>query len=230
MSWCVRIHDLDVRAEPGPECLEPLDRFRIGALRRRENAPAVFEQLGKARVGPRMLGARYRVRRHEMHVLRQMLRHITQDRAFYRADIRHDRARLEHRRDLCGYRSARADRDANNDEIGALGRLGIGRNNLVGEFEFGYALARRLGPGRCRNRPHETALARGTRDRRADQSNTDQRKPLEQGRVVRHGQPRVRESRKVPIPRGDSPLPCRRSCVARWEGGRPRPASARAHA
>ena len=39
------------------------------SARRREDAPAVDEQLGEAGVRPRILGARDRMRRHEMHML-----------------------------------------------------------------------------------------------------------------------------------------------------------------
>ena len=53
----IRRHDLDLGAERGPERAQPLDRVRVGALRRRQNAPAVDEQLGETGIGSGMLGA-----------------------------------------------------------------------------------------------------------------------------------------------------------------------------
>ena len=67
----------------------------IGAVGRREDAPAVDEEFGEAGVGPGMLGAGDRMRRNEMNVGRQMRRHLADDRALDRADIGDDRARLE---------------------------------------------------------------------------------------------------------------------------------------
>ena len=69
------VHHLDIGAERPPEAAQPLDRHRIDMRLRREHAPAVGEELGKARGRPRMLGARDRMRRDEMHVLRQQRRH-----------------------------------------------------------------------------------------------------------------------------------------------------------
>ena len=73
-------HGLDVGAERAPERGEPLDRGRVGVRRRREDAPAVDEQLGEAGIGAGMLGAGDRMRGHEMHAGRQVRRHVAHHR------------------------------------------------------------------------------------------------------------------------------------------------------
>ncbi len=60
---------------------KPLDRLRVRALRRRQDAPAVFEQLGEAGVGPGIFGAGDRMGGNEMHAFRQVRRHLGDDRA-----------------------------------------------------------------------------------------------------------------------------------------------------
>ncbi len=94
------VHDLDIGAEPLPERFQLRDRLFVGARGRRQDAPAVFEQFGEARVRPRMLGARHRMRRYEMRVRRNMRRHVAQHRAFDRADVGNDGAGFDRRADL----------------------------------------------------------------------------------------------------------------------------------
>jgi len=65
-SWCGR-HELDIGAERAPERGKAFHRGSVGALRRREDAPAADEQLGEARVGTGMLGAGDRMGRDKMH-------------------------------------------------------------------------------------------------------------------------------------------------------------------
>ena len=62
-------HDLDPGADRGPERAQLFDGGGIGALRRRQNAPAIDEQFGEAGIRTRMLGAGHRMRRNEMHAL-----------------------------------------------------------------------------------------------------------------------------------------------------------------
>ena len=45
-------HDLDPGAHAGPECTQGFDGHRIGAVGRREDAPAVDEEFGEAEEGP----------------------------------------------------------------------------------------------------------------------------------------------------------------------------------
>ena len=61
------IHDLDVRAELLPEGPQPRHLRRIRPRQRRQNAPAVVVEFGKARMRPGMLGAGNRMPRDEMH-------------------------------------------------------------------------------------------------------------------------------------------------------------------
>ena len=63
-------HGLDIGAEQPPERGELFDRLGVGAFGRRQDAPAVLEQLGKAGIGTGMLGAGDRMGRHEMNVVR----------------------------------------------------------------------------------------------------------------------------------------------------------------
>ncbi len=92
-----------------------------------------------------MLGAGHRMRRHEMRGLRQMRRHVPDHRALDRADVGDDRARLEVGSDFLRDRAAGADRDAEDDEIGAVGRFRIGRHDAVDDAEF-FDPARGFGP------------------------------------------------------------------------------------
>ena len=92
----------------------------------------------------------------------------------------------EMRRDLLGDLAARADRSADDDEIGAGDRGGVGLDHLVGEPEFGDAPARRGGAGACHDFAHGALRARRPRDRRADQADADQRQAVEQRCGFRH--------------------------------------------
>ena len=86
----------------------------------------------------------------------------------------------------CGDRAAGADRDAEDDEIGAGDRGGVGFDHAVGDAEFDDA---RAGRGGARGRDdfaHRALRARRARDRDADQAEADQREAVEQrsGRVT----------------------------------------------
>ena len=73
---------------------------RIGAGQRREDAPAIFEQFGKAGIRAGFFRARERMAGNEMHAVRHMRLHLRDDRGLGRADIGEDRALLQRRRDL----------------------------------------------------------------------------------------------------------------------------------
>ena len=97
-----------------------------------------------------------------------MRAHVAQHRAFDRADVGDNGVRREMRSDLLGDRAAGADRNADDDQIGALDCGGVGFHHLIGEPEFGHTPARR---GRTRggdDRADGVLCARGTRDRGAD--------------------------------------------------------------
>ena len=89
-----------------------------------------------------MLGAGDRVGGNEMHALGQMRGHVAQDRAFDRAHVGNRRAGLEMRANLLGHRAAHADRDADDDQIGALNGFFIPLDHLVGNAELGDARPR----------------------------------------------------------------------------------------
>src|SRR5262245_46722620 len=90
------------------------------------------------------------------------------------------------RTNLLRDRSAGADRDADNDQIGAFDRSGVAFNNLIGKAKLGNAST---GVRRTRgrdNRPRRTLGTRGARDRRPDKADTDDGQAIEQGSRVAH--------------------------------------------
>ena len=48
-SWCAGVHHLDIGAQRLPEGAQPVDGRRVGAVRRRQDAPAVVEQRRRSR-------------------------------------------------------------------------------------------------------------------------------------------------------------------------------------
>ena len=66
-----RAHGLDIRPDRFPKRPHLGDRFRVRALGRRENGPAIDEQRGKARVRAGLLGPRDRMRRDQPGMRRQ---------------------------------------------------------------------------------------------------------------------------------------------------------------
>ena len=86
-------------------------------------------------------------------------------RALDRADVGDDRAGLQMRADLLGDRAAGADRNADDDEIGAFDRGGVGLDHLIGEAELGDALARLRRARGGDDRAHRALRARRARDR-----------------------------------------------------------------
>ena len=123
--------------------------------------------------------------------LRQMRGHVADHRALDRADVGHDRARRQMRADLLGDGAAGADRNADDDEIGAFDRGGVGLDHLIGEPEFGHALARLRRARGGDDRARGALGAGGARDRRADQADADQRQAVEKrGRFAHAAVPR----------------------------------------
>ncbi len=82
--------------------------------------------------------------------------------------------------DLLGDLAAGADRSADDDEIGAGDRGGVGLDHLIGKAEFGDAPPRRGGARARHDLAHRALRARRPRDRRADQADADQRQAVEQ--------------------------------------------------
>jgi hypothetical protein len=71
----------------------------VGAVRR-EDVPAADKRFSKAGIRPGILRAGHGVRRHEMHVVRQMGRHVGHHLYLDRAYVGHDRARRQMGRNL----------------------------------------------------------------------------------------------------------------------------------
>ena len=90
------------------------------------------------------------------------------------------------RADFLGHRAAGADRNADDHEIGAFDGGGVAFHHLIGEPEFGDALARLRRPRGGDDRTHRTLGTRCTRDRGADQADADQRQAVEQRRRFAH--------------------------------------------
>ena len=86
---------------------------------------------------------------------------------------------LSERRDLGCDRPARADRNADDDEIGILHGLGVGLDHLVRDAEFDHAPARCLAARGRHDLARCAVFARRTRDRAADQPDADQREVVD---------------------------------------------------
>jgi len=71
-----------------------------------------------------------------------MRAHIANDGALDRADIGNSGTGSKMRADLLGHRATGADRNADDHQIGARDRGGIGFHHLIGKPELGHALAR----------------------------------------------------------------------------------------
>ena len=92
--------------------------------------------------------------------------------------------------ELGGDRAALTDRDAHDDEVGAFDRRRIGLGDLVDDAELGHPPAGRTrSGGRC-DRPHDAGGPRRARDRRADQTDPDQRQAFEYRLVAHAARPR----------------------------------------
>ena len=99
---------------------------------------------------------------------------------FTEPDIGNRGAGLEMRADFLGDRAANADRNADDDEVGAFDGLGVGLRHLVGEAELDDALSRLRRMRGCHDRAHGALRARGAGDGRADQPNPDDGERVEQ--------------------------------------------------
>ena len=190
--------------------LQLLDRGRVRAFGRRQDAPAIDEQFGKAGVGAGVLGAGDRMRRDQMHALRDVRRHVFQDLAFDRADVRHDRAGLERARNLCRDRPAGADRNADDDEVGVLRGLGVGLDHLIRDAELDHAAARR-------SRRAVATISRTTPYSRAARAIEPPIRPtpISARRSMMGLTPSSPSARRASRRRACSPLRCRWSCAAR---------------
>ena len=115
-----------------------------------------------------------------MDASRDVGRHVAHHRGLDRADVGDGRARLEVRADLLRHRAAGADRNADDHQVGAGNRGGVGVHHFVGQTQFADALPRRLGARRRNDFAHDAECAGRARDRAADQADADQRQAVEE--------------------------------------------------
>ncbi len=165
----------------GPERAQSFDRGGIGAVGRRQDAPAVDEELGETGIGAGILGAGDRMRRHEMHAvgrcgaMSRTIAPLTEPTSETIAPG------FRCARDLLRHRPAGADGNAENDEVGIPDRLDIALDHAVDDAEFGHPRARLLRARGGDDLAGEPMQPRGARDRAADQAEADQRDALKCG-------------------------------------------------
>ena len=166
--------------KPLPHPADRGHRLGGGLGRRRQDAPAVAEQLGKAGFGSGMLGAGDRVAGNEMHTRRDMRPQIADHGLLDRADIGQDRAVLQRRPDPPPDFGIGGERRRDDHEIGTRDRL----CRVV-------ASSRRQSPAaapRPKSRPAErkrrcglgAVAAQRPGERGPDQPDPDQRHPVEE--------------------------------------------------
>ena len=208
----IRRHDLDPGAKRRPERPQLLDRLCRCALRRGQDTPAVDEQLGETGIGAGIFGAGDGMRRHEMNAGGEMRRHLAHHRALDRADVGDDGARCEVTFDFLGDRAAGADGNAEDDEIGAVGGLRVAVHHAIGNAEFPDPR-----PGLFRARggddfARQTLSTRGARDRTADQSEADQRHPVETRMRVHGAAMKSRSASTTSRLASSMPMVMRKAC------------------
>ncbi len=152
--------------------------------------PAIDEQRGEARVRAGLLRARHRVGRDEPRMRGQNRLELRDHRGLDRADVRHDRARLQRRRDRPTDLPVRADRRAEDDAIGVPRPLRRDRSCRRRPRPSASARARAL---RRSVRDHDPArrvlLADGAGERRPDQPDPDDRQLAEHRLIERRPEP-----------------------------------------
>ncbi len=208
-----RVHRVDVGAAGAPERTQPLDRVRVGAFRRGEDAPAVLEQVGEARIGSRLFCTGERGAGNEVDVGRHMRLHLRDHRRLGRADIGDNRASLQCRRDAFGNRAGRADGHRDDDEVGILHRLRRIGDVAVAQLQFFRAGKRCGASGRDHQLAGQPFPPDDAGERRADQADADKRDPVEHLFGHRVSLSRILRGRRQ---RRDWLLRCRWSCAAHW--------------
>ncbi len=176
------VHGLDVAAAGTPEGGQLLHGFGRRALDRREDAPAAVEELGKAGLGARMLGARDGVAGDEVDARRHMRADVAHHRTLHRAHVREDRALGEMRRDFLGDGRVDADGGAQDDEVGAFHGIRRRLVDAVDEAQPFCGVPRARALGEARDVPRQPGAAHGVRQGRADETDADQRDAREEGR------------------------------------------------
>ena len=130
------VHGDDAHACGLPERRHRRERGRIGVGERRQDAPAVVKQVGKARGGAGMLGAGDGMAGHEMHARGDMGQHVADHRLLDRAHVGDDRAGFERRPDRLGDLGIGGERRPQHHEIGPRYRRRGIRGGAVAELEL----------------------------------------------------------------------------------------------
>jgi hypothetical protein len=141
------VHGVDVGAAAPPEFRQPLQRLRIGAGQRREDAPAVLEQVGEAGIRTRFFRAGQRMAGDEMHAGRHVRPHLRDDRALVEPTSVTMAPGFSAGAISAATAPEAADRHRDDDEIGIARRLGRVRRVGVAEAEFLGALQRGCAAG-----------------------------------------------------------------------------------
>ena len=171
-------HQFDIGAQPPPELRDPLDGEFICAFWRGDDAPALLEQRGEARLRPAALGACDRMGGDDRRT-GQRFGQRGEDRALAAAHVGHDRLGGQIVGELGGDHAHRADRNAQHDQIGIDHARARRVRDIVRQIERAHRLAhRRVGVigGNPRGRH---GFARRPRDRGADQAQPDDGDPRE---------------------------------------------------
>ena len=171
-----------------------------------------------------MFGAGDRMGRHEMRMRRQQRLERRDHRALDRADVGDDRARPQRRRDRASDRLVRPDRRAENDAIGAArplrARSAVTTSPSAKCLRALQGLRRMVGERQCDAR---RCAAGRAGDRRADQSDADDRELVEdrlgerRPEPLNHDSPRMKSASAATTPRLASSPPT----VSRRHSGRP---------
>ena len=169
----VGVHELDIGADAPPHFGDAVDRGAVGARRRRQDAPALAEQLGKARFGAGMLGAGDRVARHQRDAPRQQRRQRLDHRTLGRGDIGDDDAGTEQRAEFPADRGKGARRHCQDDEPGAGDGASQRVVHAVGEAQLFRRRPRRGAGVEHRDMAGQSVGAQRPRQRRADQADAD---------------------------------------------------------
>ena len=113
----LRIHFLNLRANPFPKITQGPYRFEGRALGGNKKSVSVVKQLGKASARARMFGPCQRVCWNKVHIFRKMRTDCINHSLFHRTHIANGRTRFEMRGNLLRHRAHRAHRHTEHNEI-----------------------------------------------------------------------------------------------------------------
>jgi len=140
---------------------------------RRQDAPAVPEQCGKAGFGPGMFRPRNRVATDKMDVGRQALLERVHHASLDGADIGDDAALIEVRPDLFGDGGHRADGGAQDDEVAPAHRPAHIGEDFIGQMKLHHLVAHAARLVGADKAVCKAVLDNGAGDGRTNQPETD---------------------------------------------------------